>query len=91
MTPSTSPESLGAVVATAVPDRRPAHAINEYALDNLRFIRETLERAGPFTAVPGWGLTLMGVTALAAASWPGARPASRAGSRCGCWKRSSPA
>ncbi|HEX2514186.1 MAG TPA: hypothetical protein VH257_05725, partial [Chloroflexota bacterium] len=33
-----------ALVATAVPDRRPAHAINEYALDNLRFIRETLER-----------------------------------------------
>ncbi|HEX2514250.1 MAG TPA: hypothetical protein VH257_06055 [Chloroflexota bacterium] len=56
-----------APVATVVPDRRPAHAINEYALDNLRFIRETLERAGPFTAVPGWGLTLMGVTALAAA------------------------
>ena len=78
-------------VATAVPDRRPAHAINEYALDNLRFIRETLERAGPFTAVPGWGLTLMGVTALAAALLAGRQASVEAGSRCGCWKRSSPA
>ena len=36
-------------------------------MDNLRYIRKTIERAGSFTAVPGIGGMLMGSTALAAA------------------------
>jgi hypothetical protein len=39
-------------------------SINERAFENLRFIRETMERAASFTAVPGWGGILMGVSAL---------------------------
>jgi hypothetical protein len=41
-------------------------------MDNLRYIRETIERAGSFTAVPGIGGMLMGSTALAAA-WAASR------------------
>lgn len=39
----------------------------ERALDNLRYIRATMERAGSFTAVPGRGQMAVGVTALIAA------------------------
>ncbi|HEX2832285.1 MAG TPA: hypothetical protein VHW00_04680 [Thermoanaerobaculia bacterium] len=41
-----------------------AAPIHEHALRNLRFIRETMERAGSFTSIPGWGGVLIGCSAI---------------------------
>lgn len=42
-----------------------------HAFENLQFIREAMQRAGEFTAVPGWGGVAMGVTALVTAAISG--------------------
>lgn len=50
-------------------------ALHARAMDNLSFIRHTMERATAFTAVPGWGGVAMGLVALAAAAAARGRPA----------------
>jgi hypothetical protein len=46
---------------------RPPVALRDRAMDNLRYIRETMERSGSFTHVSGLGGIGMGLIALAAA------------------------
>ncbi len=41
--------------------------IGDRAIDNVKFIREMMERSASFTAVPGYGGILMGITAVVAA------------------------
>ena len=52
------------------------YPLHDHAIDNLRFIRATMERAGSFTAVPGAGGIAMGLSAFAAAMSAMAYPGS---------------
>ena len=51
--------------------------LHSKAMDNLAFIRDTMERSSVFTGVPGWGTAAMGVVALgfAAVAMPQTDPA----------------
>jgi hypothetical protein len=71
-------------MASPQPIARPgAEPLHARAMDDLSFIRRTMERATAFTAVPGWGGVAMGVTGSIAAV-----VAARTGTAIGwvaCW------
>lgn len=61
----TAPRPVGTTDPKA--PRAPS-TLHSHAMDNLRFIRKTMESSSSFTAVPGLGGVLMGAVGLAAAT-----------------------
>ena len=62
------------LVSAAREEQEDPPALHERAMDNLHYIRKTMERSTAFTGISGWGEVAIGSTALLA-SWIAANQA----------------